>query len=77
MATGIKNKTGADIGLSTTGISGPGGGTETKPLGLVFIGLVTPEQSIVKKYNFPFGRQIHREMTTTAALNITRLSLEN
>ena len=77
MATGIKNKTGADIGLSTTGISGPGGGTETKPLGLVFIGLVTPEQSIVKKYNFPFGRKIHREMTTTAALNITRLALEN
>ena len=76
MATGIKNKTEADIGLSTTGISGPGGGTETKPLGLVFIGLVTPEQSIVKKYKFPFGRQIHREMTTTAALNITRLSLE-
>ena len=77
MATGIKNKTGSDIGLSTTGISGPGGGTETKPAGLVYIGLATPEKSIVKKYNFHFGRNIHREMTTTAALNITRLSLEN
>ena len=77
MAMGIKNKTGSDIGLSTTGISGPGGGTETKLVGLVYIGLDTPEKSIVKKYNFPFGRHIHREMTTTAALNITRLSLEN
>ena len=77
MADGIKNKTKADIGLSTTGISGPGGGTEEKPVGLVYIGLVTPEKSIVKKYNFNFGRHIHREMTATAALNITRLSLED
>ena len=77
MATGIKNKTGADIGLSTTGISGPGGGTKTKPVGLVYIGLVSPKKSIVKKYNFHFGRHIHREMTTTAALNITRITLED
>ena len=77
MANGIRNKTKADIGLSTTGISGPGGGTEEKPVGLVYIGLVTPEKSIVKKYNFHFGRHIHREMTTTAALNITRLTLED
>ena len=77
MADGIRNKTKADIGLSTTGISGPGGGTEAKPVGLVYIGLVTPVKSIVKKYNFNFGRHIHREMTATAALNITRLSLED
>ena len=77
MADGIKNKTKADIGLSTTGISGPGGGTEEKPVGLVYIGLVTPEKSIVKKYNFNFGRHIHREMTATATLNITRLALED
>ena len=77
MADGIRNKTKAYIGLSTTGISGPGGGTEGKPMGLVYIGLVTPLKSIVKKYNFNFGRYIHREMTATAALNITRLSLED
>jgi len=77
MAKGIRNKTGSNIGLSTTGISGPGGGTKTKPVGLVYIGLVSPEKSIVKKYNFHFGRHIHREMTTTAALNITRLTLED
>ncbi len=76
MANGIRNKTKADIGLSTTGISGPGGGTDTKPVGLVYIGLVTPENSIVKKYNFNFGRHIHREMTATSALNLTRLCLE-
>ena len=76
MANGVRNNTKADIGLSTTGISGPGGGTETKPVGLVYIGLVMPEGSIVKKYNLDYGRQFHREMATTAALNITRLYLD-
>ena len=76
MAKGVRDKTEADIGISTTGISGPGGGTITKPVGLVYIGVVTPENSMVKKYNFSYGRNIHREMTTTAALNITRLAIE-
>ena len=76
MANGVRAKTGADIGISTTGISGPGGGTKNKPVGLVYIGVVTPEKSILKKYNFNFGRNIHREMTTTATLNITRLAIE-
>ena len=76
MANGMRSKTNADIGLSATGISGPGGGTETKPVGLVYIGLVTPDKSIVKKYNLNFGRYYHREMTATSALNLTRLYLE-
>ena len=76
MAKGVRDKTEADIGISTTGISGPEGGTKTKPVGLVYIGVVTPENSMVKKYNFNYGRNIHREMTTTAALNITRLAIE-
>ena len=76
MANGVRAKTGADIGMSTTGISGPGGGTKNKPVGLVYIGVVTPEKSILKKYTFNFGRNIHREMTTTATLNITRLAIE-
>ncbi|MFP6845745.1 MAG: nicotinamide-nucleotide amidohydrolase family protein, partial [Thalassolituus sp.] len=76
MAAGIRNNTDADIGISTTGISGPDGGSESKPLGLVYIGVVTPDISKVKKYIFPVKRHIHREMTATAALNITRLALE-
>ena len=76
MAKGVRDKTEADIGISTTGISGPRGGTKTKPVGLVCIGVVTPKKSIVKTYNFSYGRNIHREMTTTAALNITRLAIE-
>ena len=76
LANGIRNKTNADIGLSTTGISGPVGATETKPVGLAYIGLVTPNKSIVKKYNFDFGRHLHREMVVTSSLNLIRLYLE-
>ena len=76
MAEGIRYNTHADIGLSTTGISGPDGGTDSKPIGLVYIGIVTPDISKVKKYIFDVKRNAHREMTATAALNITRLVLE-
>ena len=76
MAEGIRNNTHADIGISTTGISGPDGGSKSKPLGLVYIGVVTPDISKVKKYIFRVKRNIHREMSATAALNITRLALD-
>ena len=73
MAESIRTNTQADIGISTTGISGPSGGNELKTQGLVFIGLSTKKISSVKKYIFKVNRNIHREITTTAALNIVRL----
>ena len=45
MATGLRDKTGVDIALSTTGIAGPSGGTKEKPVGLVFIGIATKDNS--------------------------------
>ena len=74
MAEGIRNHTHSDIGISTTGISGPDGGSKEKPLGLVYIAVATPKTSKVKKYIFKVTRHIHREMTATAALNIARLT---
>jgi len=73
MARGIRENTKADIGISTTGISGPDS-LGKKPIGLVYIALVSSNKTIVKKYNFNFGRNAHRELTTTATLNIIRLS---
>ena len=77
MANGIRNNSQADIGVSTTGISGPDGSTKTKSVGLVYIGFVSLEKSFVKQYNYNYSREIHRLMTATAALNITRLELDN
>lgn len=57
MALGVCNAIGADIGVSVSGIAGPGGGTEEKPVGLVYFGLHTPKGSWTSKQNFEGNRE--------------------
>lgn len=61
MAEGIRIKAKAQIGLSTTGIAGPGGGTPEKPVGLVYIGIALPERTEVFKLQLSGSRQEVRE----------------
>jgi nicotinamide-nucleotide amidase len=75
MALNIREITGSDFAISTTGISGPGGGTEDKPVGLVYIGMSDANGVIVKKFNFLKTRKLHREMTAATAINMLRLLL--
>lgn len=75
MAVNIREITGSDIAISTTGISGPGGGTENKPVGLVYIGLANADGVIAKQFNFLKNRKLHREMTAATAINMVRLLL--
>ena len=70
MAEGIKKKSNVDIGISTTGIAGPTGGTKEKPVGLVYIGLSTNEGTIVKKFQFSGNRLENKESTCDAALQM-------
>jgi nicotinamide-nucleotide amidase len=70
MAEGVRKKYRTDIGISTTGIAGPTGGTIDKPVGLVFIGLTINEKSIVKKYIFNGDRLQNKESTCNAALKM-------
>jgi len=77
MVEGLRSKTQADIGISTTGISGPNGGTDQKPLGLVYIGLSNKNVSKVKKFIFSFDRDIHRKITSYIALHMVKLMIEN
>jgi len=70
MAEGVRKKYGVDIGLSTTGIAGPTGGTKEKPVGLVFIGISLKDKSYVKKFLFKGDRLKNKKSTCEAALNM-------
>ncbi|MFP5458651.1 MAG: CinA family nicotinamide mononucleotide deamidase-related protein [Bacteriovoracia bacterium] len=57
MALGVRTKLGTDVGISLTGIAGPGGGSELKPVGTVWIGIATKETLVAKKFNFRGDRE--------------------
>ncbi len=75
MAEGIRKATGSSIGISTTGIAGPTGGSEEKPVGLVYIGFSDGVKSFAKKINFPGDRVTIKERTANAAFSIIRNEL--
>lgn len=72
MARGAALLAGADVSVSVTGIAGPDGGTEEKPVGLVYIACSVKGDITVKKYNFSGNRNIIREATVSAALSLMR-----
>lgn len=77
MATGVKKVAGADIGLSITGIAGPGGGSDEKPVGLVYLALVSEHFQTDKELRFSadLSRQEIRHRSANEALNLVRLFL--
>lgn len=75
MAIGIAREANTDISISTTGIAGPGGGTDEKPVGLVYIGVFIKGKVVVNKFNFTGNRERIRRKTTMNALNILRKAL--
>ena len=72
MATGVKAVSGATIGVSTTGIAGPGGATDEKPVGLVYIAIADDVQVEAKPYNLFGSRQEIRERASQIALDLIR-----
>ena len=72
MAEGARLAAGATYGLAVTGIAGPAGGTQEKPVGTVFIGVAAPEQTVVKKQFFPDIREKVKIMASQMALNLLR-----
>ncbi len=75
MAIGIRQRCGAGIGLSVTGIAGPDGGTEEKPVGTVFIGISSREGAQVEKFSFSGNRHRIQSSAAQAGLNMLRLYL--
>ncbi len=75
MAGRVRELAGADYGLSITGVAGPGGGTDAKPVGLVHIGLATPDKTISIECRFSGNRADIRYRATQAALDLLRREL--
>ncbi|MEN8231698.1 MAG: competence/damage-inducible protein A [Thermodesulfobacteriota bacterium] len=72
MADSIRHKTAADIGVAVTGIAGPTGGTPKKPVGTVFIGLSTPDETVDIPCRFPGDRLQVQELTAVKSLDLVR-----
>lgn len=72
MAQGMRKKSNADISISITGIAGPGGGTEQKPVGTVFIGFSHDDKTEVKEFHFSGNRYEIQHITAQTALNLVR-----
>lgn len=75
MADGCRRKLQSDWSVSTTGIAGPAGGTESKPVGLVFVGLAGPDGVVVHRHVLPGTRRVVRLRAALTALNHLRLKL--
>jgi PncC family amidohydrolase len=76
MAEGVRAVTGADIGLSVTGIAGPGGGSAEKPVGTVYMGLAAEGKTLVRQHHFSGDRAAVRGQTSDAALKMALDFLE-
>jgi len=76
MAEGARNIGGCDLGIATTGIAGPTGGTEEKPVGTVFIALANGRKTICRHYSFRWDRRRNKTITSQTALMMLKRYLK-
>ncbi len=72
MVRGLAALSGADVTIATTGIAGPDGGTEEKPVGTVYIGVGVKDSYVARRFWFPGDRGAVRTAAATAALELAR-----
>jgi nicotinamide-nucleotide amidase len=72
MASGARKRLRADVGISATGVAGPGGGTPQKPVGLVYLHVETPDTSRGIEFSLPADRESIRTRSVVAALHLAR-----
>jgi len=75
MAAGARERLGADVGVSVTGIAGPGGGSAEKPVGLVYLHAQEPGGALARELDFPGDRDAIRSRAAVAALHLLRTLL--
>lgn len=77
MAQGVRKALGADIGISTTGVAGPGGGTPEKPVGLIYVGISTKDKTWAVRILRPRqSRESLRRLASSTAFDLVRRHLE-
>jgi nicotinamide-nucleotide amidase len=76
MAEGALHALGVDVAVSVTGIAGPGGGTPTKPVGLVHVCALAPGAERAVERRFPGPRESVRDWSATLALHLVRIVCE-
>jgi PncC family amidohydrolase len=77
MARGVRRCLGADVGISVTGIAGPGGGTPEKPVGLAYVALSAPGADLCERHVWQGDRLANKEQTAEAALRLLLDFLED
>lgn len=70
MASGIRQRLGADVGIGITGIAGPGGGSPEKPVGLVWIGMADATDAIAERFVWGSDRVGNKQKSVEAALRM-------
>ena len=79
LADGVRSRLGADVGVGVTGVAGPGGGSEEKPVGLVWLSVVAEvggrDRELTRSVNLPGGRSDIRDRATTVAMHLIRRAL--
>jgi nicotinamide-nucleotide amidase len=72
MAEGIQHRAQVEVGVGITGIAGPGGGSEAKPVGMVCIAVVTPQLTTVRTFRFPGNRELVKTFAALTAIDMVR-----
>ena len=75
MAAGARWRLGTDVGVGITGVAGPDGGTEDKPIGLVHLCVIGPGRTLSRKINMPGSRSNVRQRTVVVAMHMIRAVL--
>jgi nicotinamide-nucleotide amidase len=76
MAAGARRALGADVAIAVTGVAGPGGGSDEKPVGLVFLHAQGPDGDLALRFDSPGDRETIRLRSTVAALHLVRRLLD-